>query len=80
MQTVQASDVATDFDRVLDTVEHGETVLIARNGRTVARMVPEKEPDQKDVDEAIANIREFRKRIKPISLEEILSAKDEGRL
>ena len=42
MKTMTATEVARNFSRVLDTLEHGEDeVGITRNHRYVARLVPE---------------------------------------
>lgn len=80
MQKLQASEAKTKFLRILDDVERGENVIVMRRGKTVARIIPEPSQDeQADVDEAMQKIREIRKRTKSVSLEEILSARDEGR-
>lgn len=79
MQTIQASEAKTHFLRILDQVERGETVVITRHGRPVARITPQIEIDKERVQRASENIRELRKRIGKMSLEEILSARDEGR-
>lgn len=79
MQTIQASEAKTHFLRILDKVEQGETVVITRHGRAIARITPESEIDQRNVDEAMASILEIRKRTKPVSLEELLASRDEGR-
>jgi prevent-host-death family protein len=36
-----ATDMARSFHEFLGKVEHGETVMISKHGRTVARMVPD---------------------------------------
>jgi antitoxin (DNA-binding transcriptional repressor) of toxin-antitoxin stability system len=36
-----ATDMARAFHQFLGKVEHGETVLIRRHGKTVARLVPD---------------------------------------
>ena len=79
MQTIQASQAKTHFLRILDDVERGESILITRNGKHVARLVPEADVDQARAKQAFANIRAIRARTKPVSLDEILSARDEGR-
>jgi prevent-host-death family protein len=82
MKTIQASEAKTHFLRILDKVEKGESVTVSRHGKAVARIIPI--PSSEDVrreriERAMANIREIRKRTKPLSVEEILSARDEGR-
>jgi prevent-host-death family protein len=80
MQTIQATEVEAHILRILDDVERGESVLITRNGKPVARISPETEVDRDRVQRAVDSILEIRKRTKPVSLEEILSARDEGRM
>jgi antitoxin (DNA-binding transcriptional repressor) of toxin-antitoxin stability system len=79
MQTFQATDAGESFLRVLDEVRQGQTVLIEVDGRTVARLSPEEELDARSVEEAMASILAIRKRTKPVSLEELLATRDEGR-
>ncbi|MGD0520066.1 MAG: type II toxin-antitoxin system prevent-host-death family antitoxin [Terracidiphilus sp.] len=80
MQTIQASVAKTRFLRILDDVERGESVIITRHGKEVARLVPQVEIDRERVERAFQSILEIRKRTKPVSLQEILSARDEGRM
>lgn len=79
MRTIQASEAKAKFLRILDDVERGESVVITRHGKPVARLSPQPEIDRARVERAMAQIQEIRKRTKPVSLEEILSARDEGR-
>jgi prevent-host-death family protein len=41
MRTLTATEASRGFAAMLDLVEHGETVLITRDGRPVARLAPE---------------------------------------
>ena len=41
MRKIPELEAQADLDRLLDDVEKGESVLISRNGRTIARIVPE---------------------------------------
>lgn len=79
MKTIQASEAKAKFLRILDDVERGESVVITRHGKPVARLSPQAEIDRERVERAMAQIREIGKRTKPVSIEEILSARDEGR-
>jgi prevent-host-death family protein len=82
MKTIQASEAKTHFLRILDKVEKGESVTVSRHGRAVARIVPippSEDVRRERIERAMANIREIRKRTKPLFVEEILSARDEGR-
>jgi prevent-host-death family protein len=40
MVTVTATQAARSFASILDAVEHGETVVITRDGVPVGRLVP----------------------------------------
>ena len=42
MKTMTATQAARNFARLLDAVEHGEDVVITRDGVTVGRFVPER--------------------------------------
>jgi prevent-host-death family protein len=79
MQTIQASEAKTHFLRILDDVERGESVIVTRHGKRVARLIPEVEIDRERVQRAIDGMRTLRQRIGKVSLEEILSMKNEGR-
>jgi prevent-host-death family protein len=41
MRQIQASEARTHLPRLLDEVERGETLIITRHGRAIARIVPE---------------------------------------
>lgn len=78
MREVQASDAKTHLPQLLDDVERGETVVITRHGRPIARLVPEADRRQAEIDEAMEGIRALRKRTGRIPLSELLSARHEG--
>ncbi|HEV3383037.1 MAG TPA: type II toxin-antitoxin system prevent-host-death family antitoxin [Trebonia sp.] len=42
MIVVTATQAARSFANILDAVEHGETVVITRDGATVGKLVPER--------------------------------------
>jgi prevent-host-death family protein len=87
IQTIPAAEAEADFHLILDRVERGETVVITRDGRSIARMspdsrtttIPEAAIDRERVQRAINGMRELRKRTKPVSLDELLASRDEGR-
>jgi prevent-host-death family protein len=79
MKTVQASEAKTRFLSILDEVERGETIIITRHGKPIARIGPQVGEDREKVKRAIENMRELRKTMGKLSLEEILTARDEGR-
>ena len=79
MQSIQASEAKTHFLRILDDVERGESVIVTRHGKPIARLTPEREIDPEKVKRAAESMRALRQRIGKLSLEEILSSRDEGR-
>jgi prevent-host-death family protein len=79
MQTIQASEAKTHFLRILSDVERGESVIVTRHGKRVARLIPDAEVDRERAKRAFANIRALRELNLPVTVDEILSARDEGR-
>jgi prevent-host-death family protein len=79
MREVQASEAKTHLPRLLDDVERGETLIITRHGRAIARLVPEVDKRREDIRLAIEELKAARKGAGKITVEEILSARDEGR-
>jgi len=78
-RTVQASEAKTRLLHLLDLVEQGETVVITRHGRAIARLEPEAARRQSEIDDAIADIREGGRSNGKVTVAELLSARDEGR-
>jgi len=78
MREVQASDAKAHLPSLLDAVERGETIVITRHGKPIARIIPEVDRRRAELDRVIAEIEEFRKTMPSIPLEEILSARHEG--
>jgi prevent-host-death family protein len=79
MQTYQASEAKIHFLRILDEVERGESVIITRHGKPVARLSPQREIEPERVEAAIERMKALRQKIGKMTLAEILSARDEGR-
>jgi prevent-host-death family protein len=78
MREIQASDAKARLPSLLDDVERGETLIITRHGKPIARIVPEADGRQDRINRALAEIDEFRKTMPRMSLEDILSARHEG--
>ena len=80
---VQASAAKTHLPQLLDEVERGETIIITRRGRRIARIEPEAERRQQEISQAIDNIRKLGKKIREetggATVEEIISSIHEGR-
>ncbi|MBN8901508.1 MAG: prevent-host-death family protein [Rhodospirillales bacterium 69-11] len=79
MREIQASEAKTYLPQLLDDVERGETILITRHGKPIARLVPETDRRQAEVRQAAANLRAMRKsKMNKLTLEEILTSRHEG--
>lgn len=78
MRQIQASEAKTHLASLLDEVERGETLIITRHGKPIARLVPDESSRKQDVEQAIAKIRELRKSFGKVSIEEIIASKHEG--
>lgn len=79
MQQVKSSEAKAKLPELLDSVERGETVQITRHGKPIARLVPESNERQRESDAAVDAIRTLGKLNGRVTVEEILSARDEGR-
>ncbi len=79
MREVAISEAKARLPDFIDEVERGATIRITRHGRPVARLVPETEAQTREIDEAMEAIRAIRRRSKGMTIDEILSARDEGR-
>jgi prevent-host-death family protein len=79
MREVQASEAKTHLPRLLDEVERGETIVITRHGRPIARIVPEADRRRADFERAVQDLQLLRRRLAGrVSLTELLSARHEG--
>jgi len=78
MREIQASDAKAHLPQLLDDVERGETLIITRHGRPIARIIPESHRRQEEMDRAIVSIRAIRSRTGNIALADLLSARHEG--
>jgi prevent-host-death family protein len=76
MRSIGTYELKAHLSRVLDEVEGGERILVTRNGKPVAEIVPYEE--RMSTEELIARIRAIRERSKKVSIEEILEWRHEG--
>lgn len=78
MREVQASDAKTHLPQLLDDVEPGETIVITRRGRAIARLVPEAGRRQEENDVAIETIKALRTRTGKFAVDDALASRHEG--
>ena len=79
MRDIAVSEAKARLTEFLDAVERGDTIRITRHGRPVARLVRETDARAREAHEAMEAIRAIRRRSKGMTIDEILSARDEGR-
>ena len=74
---VKVGHAKTHLSELLVAAEAGEEVVISRGDEPIVKLVAIRSKDT--VKEAIARILEMRSKAKPVTLEEILQWRDEGR-
>jgi prevent-host-death family protein len=83
MREIGAFEAKNTLGSLLDLVQQGEQIVITRHGKPIARLVPETAiRDRSAARAAVERIRE-RARLrenKPISIEEWMRFRDEGRV
>lgn len=77
MREVQSSLAKTHLPQLLDEVERGETIIITRHGRPIARLVPEVQEAER-VKDVLARVKALRQTMPRLTLDEILAARHEG--
>jgi prevent-host-death family protein len=78
MRKIQFSEAKARLSELLNDVERGETVIITRHGRPIARIVPENEEREADTLRTMERIEAFRKSMPRMTLAELLSFRHEG--
>lgn len=79
MVEVGTYEAKARLSELLDKVEAGETVVITRHGRAVARLVAEPELREARVRATIDRMLEERRSRPAMSSDEVLTMRDEGR-
>lgn len=74
---VKVGEAKTHLSELLKLVEAGEEVIIQRGDVQVARLVPVDEVARRKA--AIEALIELRKKNKPVTVDEIIAWRDEGR-
>ncbi len=73
MREIAASDAEAHLPELLDSVERGESIVITRYGRPIARLVPEHDRRPEEIVDAIASIKGYQRQAPSIAVEEVLS-------
>jgi prevent-host-death family protein len=78
MTTVTAYEAKTHLPRLIRAVEQGETVIITRHGRPVAKLAPVGDQRRENVAEVMKRMEALRRRLPKVSIDEILAWRHEG--
>ena len=78
MREVQATEAKTHLPQLLTEVERGETIIITRHGRAIARIVPEAAHRKADLARTLDELKALGRSVGKISVGDILSARHEG--
>ena len=79
MREVDISRARDDFYTLLKEVARGETIVITKRGRPVARLTAPAAPDREAAVYAARTLRGLRERIGWATTEDILQMRDAGR-
>ena len=78
MRTIGSYELKTHLSKILDEVEHGQTVVVTRHGKPIARISPSIEGSKERTRAAIKGLREFPRTRLPKGIT-VRSLIDEGR-
>jgi len=78
MREIQASEAKIHLPQLLDDIERGETIVITRRGRAIARLVPEDAMRRQGRGEAVERLKALRATMPHVRLEELLAMRHEG--
>jgi antitoxin (DNA-binding transcriptional repressor) of toxin-antitoxin stability system len=79
MREIRASEAKTHLPQLYDAIGRGETIVIIRHGRAIARLVPEVCQRQAEIKSAIETIKRLRRSMPKLSPSEIKSLIGDGR-
>jgi prevent-host-death family protein len=77
MREIQASEAKARLAELLTAVERGETILITRHGRAIARLMPESNLRAAETERAIDALLRFRERVRGAPIDELLESRHE---
>lgn len=78
MREIKSSEAKTHLPELLDAVERGESIVITRHGRAIARLAPEADRRRLEIDRAIEGIKAGRRGTGKVTVEALLSGRHEG--
>lgn len=79
MKTVGSYEAKTKLPELLRDVERGQVVTVTRRGVPIAQITSIERHNKNKISDTIREIRRQRARRQPVSVNEIIAARDEGR-
>ena len=78
MREIQASEAKTHLPQLLDEIERGESIIITRHGRPIARLIPEDIMRRDGQAEAVERLKALRATMPRVPLDELMAMRLEG--
>jgi prevent-host-death family protein len=78
MREIQASEAKTHLPQLLDEIERGESIIITRHGRAIARLIPEDVMRRDGQAEAVERLKALRATMPRVPLNELMAMRHEG--
>jgi prevent-host-death family protein len=78
MREIQASEAKTHLLQLLDEIERGKSIIITRNGRPIARLIPEDSMRRQGKVEAVERLKALRATMPCVPLDELVAMRHEG--
>jgi prevent-host-death family protein len=78
MREIEASEAKAHLPQLLDEIERGESIVITRHGRAIARLIPEDAVRRDGRAEAVERLKALRETMPQVSLDELLTMRHEG--
>ena len=78
MREIQASEAKTHLPQLLDEIEKGESIIITRHGRAIARLIPDDAMRRDGQTEAVERLKALRATMPRVPLDELMAMRHEG--
>jgi prevent-host-death family protein len=59
MRSIGTYELKTHLSEILNAVEHGQTVIVTRHGKPIARIVPNEAAEQEQAHRAVKSLVKF---------------------
>lgn len=79
MREIGAFEAKNHLSALLDEAAAGASVVITKRGKPVAKLIPFNKPNGDEIDQIFDEMRSRRAEREPVTTEEIIAWKNEGR-